>query len=53
MIFKGFTGMMYFLRVLYDAEKISYNFEMGSLSNINFNNKTPSMPPSGWFEIVM
>jgi hypothetical protein len=34
-------------------KKVSNNFKLGSLSSINFNNKTPSIPQIGWFEIVM
>jgi hypothetical protein len=52
MIFKRIHRHDVFLRVLYDAEKISYN-KLGSLSTLISIIKTPSMPPSGWFEIVM
>jgi hypothetical protein len=37
----------------FDAIEVSNDLKLGSLSNINFNNKTPSIPPSGWLDIVM
>ena len=50
----GFTGMIKgFKGAIRCSKKLAIILKLGSRSSINFNNKIPSTPPKGWFEMVI